>query len=180
LQLSWFGGEKFCRSGGWMLGAVTSESFQKEVMRQWKSKLGWNLFRFFKLRSEYTHFTLQGDSDLWSGVNKFSDKATFASSETGQIIKGLNIEKGSLEKGCLLYSEFVLILNTYINKQIEPFENDNRWKSGTAIAKLESCSKKAKFFCQLPPSCPMDFETCIKTQPNPVYNEEKCVRTKNK
>jgi len=38
LQLSWFGAQKFCHQGGWLLGSVTSATFEKETAAQWQGK----------------------------------------------------------------------------------------------------------------------------------------------
>jgi hypothetical protein len=38
-QLSWFGAQKFCRRGGWLMGSVTSAAFETEIASLWRLKL---------------------------------------------------------------------------------------------------------------------------------------------
>jgi hypothetical protein len=39
LQLSWFGAQKFCHQGGWLLGSVTNATFEKEIASKWQDKI---------------------------------------------------------------------------------------------------------------------------------------------
>jgi len=38
--MSWFAAQKFCHSGGWMMGSVTGAAVEKELVRQWQAKIG--------------------------------------------------------------------------------------------------------------------------------------------